>query len=140
MDTIEREITIAAPIQTVWNVITDPGRWLGEEGALDLKVGGKGRVAWKSYGECPLEVIKLHEPEFLAFAWIAPDDEARSVGQKTLVAITLSEADGETHLRLTESVYGEQLFSDDQRDSLFDKHSSGWSVFAENIKRQAEES
>jgi uncharacterized protein YndB with AHSA1/START domain len=139
MDKIEREVTINAPIKTVWGVVTDPGKWLGEEGELDVKVGGKGKVAWKSFGECPLEVIKLNEPEFLAFAWIAPDDETRSTSQKTLVEINLSEANGQTHLRLTESVYGDQLFSDDQKNSIFGKHSSGWGNFAENIKRRAEE-
>lgn len=139
MDKIEREITINAPIKTVWNIVTSPGQWFGDEGELDLKMGGKGKVAWASFGECPLEVIKLREPELFAFAWIAPDDEARSTGQKTLVEFNLSEENGTTSLHLTETVYGEQLFSDGQKQSLFDKHSSGWGMFTENIRQRAEE-
>lgn len=139
MDKIEREITINAPIKTVWSIVTDPAQWFGDEAELDLKVGGKGKVAWASFGECPLEVTELREPDFFAFAWISPDEEARSTNQKTLVEFSLSEENGKTSLRLTESVYGEQLFSDGQKQSLFDKHRSGWGMFTENIRQRAEE-
>ncbi len=139
MDKIEREIIINAPIKTVWKIVTNPGQWFGDEAELDLRVGGKGNVTWRSFGECPLEVVKLDEPDLFAFAWIAPDEETRSTNQKTLVEISLSEDDGKTNLHLTESIYEEQVFSDDQKKILFGKHSSGWGIFVESIKKHAEE-
>lgn len=137
-DKIEREITINAPIKTVWQVVTSPGQWFGDRAELDLRPGGKGMVSWDSFGDCPMEVIKLDEPNYFSFAWIAPDEETRSVGQRTLVEFKLSEDTGVTKLRLTESGFGEQLFSDEQKKSLFGKHASGWGHFTEKIKQRAE--
>jgi uncharacterized protein YndB with AHSA1/START domain len=41
MDRIEREIAIAAPIERVWELVTEPehvGRWFGDAGAeIDLR-------------------------------------------------------------------------------------------------------
>ncbi len=138
-DHIEKEITIDAPIGRVWKVITDPRQWFGDEAELDLRIGGKGKVIWRSYGECPLEVIKLNEPELFAFSWISPDEEARSTNQKTLVEFNLSEQNGKTQLRLTESIFEEQVFSEEQKKSLFGKHNSGWGTFVESIKQHAED-
>lgn len=137
-DRIEREIIINAPVKTVWKVVTNPGQWFGDEAELELRAGGKGKVSWKEYGEAPLEVIKLDEPNYFSFAWIGPDEETRGPGQRTLVEFELSEEDGSTKLYLTESVYEKQLMSDDQKESLFGKRFNGWGYFTDKIKQQAE--
>jgi uncharacterized protein YndB with AHSA1/START domain len=138
-DKIEQEITINAPINTVWKVVTNPSQWFGDKAELDLKEGGKGTVSWEQFGDCPLEVIKMEQPNYFSFAWIAPDKETRSVGQQTLVEFNLSEEDGVTKLLLTESGYGDQLFGEEQKKSLFAKHISGWGHFTKQIKKHAEE-
>jgi uncharacterized protein YndB with AHSA1/START domain len=138
-DKLVREVTINAPIATVWKVVTNPSQWFGDKAEIDLKPGGKGVVSWKEYGEAPLEIIKLDEPHCFSFAWIAPDEETRETGQRTLVEFTLSEEGESTKLYLTESVYDKQLISDEQKESLFGKHSGGWGYFAGKIKEQAED-
>ncbi len=138
-DKIKQEIIINAPITTVWNVVTDPGQWFGDKAELDLKVGGTGKVSWEEYGAAPLKVVKLEKPRYFSFAWIGPDEETRTTGQETLVEIELSKTGSGTKLHLTESVYNQQLMSDEQKESLFGKRSGGWGYFAEKIKRQAEE-
>ncbi|MEO9181332.1 MAG: SRPBCC domain-containing protein, partial [Acidimicrobiales bacterium] len=43
--TIEREIRIEAPIEVVWNVITNPieiVKWFADEAEIDLRPGGIG--------------------------------------------------------------------------------------------------
>lgn len=135
---IEKEISINASISTVWKVVTNPGLWFGDNAVLDLRVGGIGTVSWKQFGDCPLEVIRIKEPNHFSFAWIAPDEETRSVGQQTLVEFNLSENNGVTKLLLTESGYGEQVFTEEEKKSLFAKHVSGWGHFTEKIKQLAE--
>ncbi|HEU5004509.1 MAG TPA: SRPBCC domain-containing protein [Candidatus Saccharimonadales bacterium] len=137
-DKIDCEITINAPIETVWKVVTDPAQWFGDRAIVDLRPGGKGTVGWDKFGDCPMEVIELDEPKLFSFTWIAPDEETRSVGQKTLVKFKLSKDAEGTKLHLTESGYGEQLFSDEQKKSLFGKHISGWGHFTGHIKQLAE--
>ena len=48
-DTIEREISIQAPIATVWQVITQPeymSQWFGCQVEIDVRPGGKGKLTW----------------------------------------------------------------------------------------------
>ena len=46
-DTIEQEISIQAPIATVWQVITQPeyiSQWFGSQVEIDIRPGGKGKL------------------------------------------------------------------------------------------------
>ncbi len=48
-DRIEREIDIDAPIDVVWNVITQPEHitvWFTDTAEFDLDPGGEGRLGW----------------------------------------------------------------------------------------------
>ena len=53
---IEREVVIAAPIERVWAVVTQPehvGTWFGDAGAeIDLRPGGAitGSVSGRAHG------------------------------------------------------------------------------------------
>ena len=55
-DKIEREISIQAPIATVWEVITKPeyiSQWFGSQVEIDLRRGGKGKLIWGEDLEAP---------------------------------------------------------------------------------------
>ena len=140
-DKIEQEITINAPIATVWKVITSPEhitKWFSDKVEIDLRKGGKGKLSWEKFGESPLEVTALDEPTLFAFTWIAADEETRSTNQQTLVEFRLVEDADSTKLHLTESIFGKLQLTDKQKDNIFEKHSSGWSFFAERLKQHAE--
>src|SRR5688572_2606278 len=53
-DRIEREISIDAPVDRVWDVITQAehiGRWFGDAGAqIDLRPGGRFTCTWAEHG------------------------------------------------------------------------------------------
>ena len=52
-NTIEREITIEAPVDRVWSLITEAehlGTWFGDAGAnIDLRPGGALEVRWEDH-------------------------------------------------------------------------------------------
>src|SRR5918999_2712414 len=54
MDRIEREVTIDAPPERVWELVTGAehlGRWFGDAGAEeDLRPGGELALHWSEYG------------------------------------------------------------------------------------------
>jgi len=141
-DKIEQQITIDASPTTVWSVLTDPkyiSKWFSEKAEIDLKKGGRGKLSWESLGDAPLEVIEVNEPHLFSFAWVSPDKETQSANQQTLVEFKLTKDGDSTLLHISEIVYGEQKFSDEQKTSLFAKHTSGWEFFAGRLKQQAEE-
>ncbi len=53
-DQIERETVIDAPVERVWELITDAehvGRWFGDAGAaIDLRPGGEVVFRWVDHG------------------------------------------------------------------------------------------
>ena len=106
-DIIEREIELPAPVQTVWQAVTDPGclkEWLADEVLLDLCPGGEARfVSGDEVRTGWVEEISPPGDERmgsgrLAFWW-AVDDEPAS-----RVCFTVAgRDDGGTVLRIVET-------------------------------------
>jgi uncharacterized protein YndB with AHSA1/START domain len=106
-DIIEREIELQAPVQTVWQAVTDPGclsEWLADEVLLDLCPGGEARfVSGDEVRAGWVEEISPPGDERtgsgrLAFWW-AVDDEPAS-----RVCFTVAgRDDGGTVLRIVET-------------------------------------
>jgi uncharacterized protein YndB with AHSA1/START domain len=105
---IERTLELGAPRARVWKAITDPTelvRWFPNRAEWDLRPGGTGVFFWDGYGDFPIQVVTVEEPEYLAWRWgnqtdvgMEPSDET------TLVEWWLDERpDGGTTLRLRES-------------------------------------
>src|SRR5688572_22676606 len=69
---IEREISIAASPETIWDFLVDPmkaTRWMGAEAFFDPRPGGEYRVEVIS-GETAIgEFVELDRPRRLVFTW-----------------------------------------------------------------------
>src|ERR1700759_486193 len=99
-DTIERAITIAAPIERVWELITQPehiGRWFGDAGAeVDLRPGGALELRWESSRSVTGVVERVEPTTLFSYRWKLAD------AGTTLVEFTLSEIEGGTRLHVPE--------------------------------------
>ena len=136
-DKIEREITIQAPIATVWEVITKPeyiSQWLGAHLEVDLRQGGKGRLIWSESLEAPLEIVEIKKPHLFSFLWVAPDEETRPTHQQTLVEFRLTEDGAETKVCLTESGFEKLEITTEQKANLIAKHTPGWLEFLAKLQ------
>ena len=63
---IEREILIEAPLEVVWEVVTDPehvGGWFGDSAEIDLRPGGEAVLTWEKHGSA-LAVVETVEPPY----------------------------------------------------------------------------
>lgn len=95
-DRIERELTLPATPDEVWNAVTGNG-WLADEVEMPLEPGGEARFACGDAVKTGW-VEEVHAPERLAFWWAADGEPA------TRVELTL-EPDGDraTTLRVVET-------------------------------------
>ena len=103
MDGIEREITINAPVERVWELVSQGGWWIGD--------GDRGRqtrsregddidvVVDPTYGTFRIRTEKAEPHSYLSYRWLDDSDERAT----TLVEFWLSEVDGATTLRVVES-------------------------------------
>lgn len=93
---VERILSLPAPPETVWDVVTADG-WLAEEVRLDLQPGGDALFRSRHSSKAGW-VEEAVAPSRLAFWWARDDEPA------TRVELTLETDDGGgTRLRVVES-------------------------------------
>jgi uncharacterized protein YndB with AHSA1/START domain len=132
-DTIEREIRIAAPIERVWRLVSEPGWWINEGAIRQHRIEeGDGHVVVhdKRHGAFPIETVELREPVYASFRWLASHDAAHAAEHiPTLVEFTIVPLDGEVLVRVVESGFaaGGDV-SDEARRKAFKGNSEGWEI------------
>src|SRR5690349_12376253 len=72
LDRIEREILIAASLARVWELVSQPGWWIGDGDRSVLTVtadGDRYLVEHPQYGRFPLRLVASDPPRSIAFRW-----------------------------------------------------------------------
>lgn len=102
---VERELTIAASPETVWEFLVDPDkavRWMGQSATLDARPGGVYRVDVIPGNTACGEFVEVDPPRRLVFTWGWEKDSHSPVaaGTTTVEFELTPEGDG-TRLRFT---------------------------------------
>ncbi|MER7050134.1 SRPBCC family protein [Streptomyces jumonjinensis] len=144
-DRIEKEITIAAPVEQVWAVLTEPehvGSWFGqgEPTPVDLRPGGTMLLDHGAYGQFPTTIVAVDPPYRLSYRWASAHPGEQAVeGNSTLVEFTLTREGEGTRLRVTESGFAALTIPEDRKDTAsYESHEGGWADQVVNIKTYAE--
>jgi len=69
---LEREITIAASPETVWQFLVDPGKatlWMGERATFDARPGGAWSIDVIAGATASGEFVELDPPHRLVYTW-----------------------------------------------------------------------
>jgi uncharacterized protein YndB with AHSA1/START domain len=133
-DRIEREVTISAPIERVWAVLTEPahvGTWFGNgtPAEVDLRPGGVMVLDHGPYGRYLTLIVHVDPPHALSYRWasVFPDVLATE-DNSTLVEFTLEPTAEGTLLRLSESGFDSLVIPPEREESAgYESHSNGWS-------------
>ena len=126
---IEREVLIEAPVEVVWAVITAPDhirQWFAEEAEVELRIGGSGRLAFKSGDSYQLQVEVIEPPRRFTFLWVQPQDTVARADNSMRVEFTLHPDGAGTRLRVVESGFDTVDWSDEAKAKYADDHSRGW--------------
>ncbi len=144
-DRIEQEVVIAAPVERVWAVLTEPeqvGQWFGQgtPAQIDLRPGGTMVLDHGAHGTFPTRIEKVDPPHYFSFRWASayPGEEATEKNS-TLVEFALTpEADG-TRLRLVESGFASLAIPPHREATAsYDSHARGWTDLLGDLRRHAE--
>ena len=144
-DHIERETVIEAPVERVWQLITEAehvGRWFGDAGAeIDLRPGGDMVIHWAEHGTSHGRVVELEPHTRFSYRWAPFKDPAGGdpvEGNSTLIEFTLaSEGDG-TRLRVVESGFAALATSDEQRVKNHAGNVKGWGAELADLAEYAQ--
>jgi uncharacterized protein YndB with AHSA1/START domain len=141
-DTIEKDILINAPAETVYRVITEPAQisqWFADAADLDLVPGGQGSLTFADRATSQRMTVKLtvqaaEPPHRFAFRWDYPDGEQPTEANSLLVEFTLlAEGDG-TRLRVTESGFAALRRPDQDKADYYQAHDKGWEVHLASLQ------
>lgn len=130
-DSIERSIDIAASLDRVWQLVTEPGWWVPTDSAADT-TGARtpGSVTVREsekWGRFPVEVVSLDPQTYAAFRWASQfPGEDLAPGRTTLVEFRLALLDEGVRVTVRESGFASLDAPEDVRQAGIDSNSGGW--------------
>ena len=134
---IEREVVIAAPIERVWAVITQPehvGSWFGDAGAeIDLRPGGAIIIRWADYGTGYGIVERVEPPHVCAWRGALLGHTEVRPDNSTVVEFTLAAEGGHTRLRVVESGFHTLAVPADEAAKQAEGNVEGWRIKTEEL-------
>jgi uncharacterized protein YndB with AHSA1/START domain len=142
-DRIERETLIAAPLERVWSLVTQPGFWVADEASLPGTVARAGELMVAKnphHGDFPVRVEKVEPPSYVAYRWTSafPGQELRE-DNSTLVEFTLTAEGDKTRLRVVESGFAALAGSEELRSRAIKDNTGGWPEVLEAFKKRVEQ-
>ena len=144
-DQIEQETLIHAPVERVWELITEAehlGRWFGDAGAeIDLRPGGAMVLCWTDNGTSRGRVVAVEPGTRFSYRWAPfkdPSGEEPVEGNSTLVEFTLQPDGDATRLRVAESGFASLATSDQQRAKNLEGNTEGWAQEIGELREYAE--
>ncbi|MEM7359703.1 MAG: SRPBCC family protein [Pseudomonadota bacterium] len=146
-NSIIKSIEINAPINRVWQALTDYqefGSWfmVALENPFEVGQITTGRMLYPgSEGMLfTVRVLKMDAPTFFSFRWPWDEhnllDSEAAMEQTILVEFTLSETIGGTRLEVVES--GFERVPENQRASMIQGNTRGWEEQTQNIRNYVE--
>ena len=141
-DRIEKRIELKAPIERVWQALTDYrefGQWFGVNLQSPFEVGQqtRGNITYPGYEHVIMEVTvqKMEPPRLFSFTWhpyaVNPQTDY-SQETPTLVEFKLESLAAGTILFVTES--GFDKVPAHRRDEAFRMNADGWTEQVKNIE------
>jgi uncharacterized protein YndB with AHSA1/START domain len=128
-DRIERSIAIAAPIEKVWDLVTEPGWWVPADVPVrpDRTPGHVVVRESEKWGKFPVEVIELRPMSYAAFRWASQfPGEGLAPGRTTLVEFTLAPAGDGIRVTVVESGFAALDAPENVKAKGIQENSSGW--------------
>jgi uncharacterized protein YndB with AHSA1/START domain len=140
-DFVELETLIEAPIERVWEVLTDPvhfAAWYASGGAeIDLRPGGRMVMRWEEHGEFLAVVEAVERPTRFAYRFARQPGELPRAGNSTLAEFTLTPVPDGTLVRVTERGFEDLDLSADERNAYAEIEREGWQQGLAALRRRA---
>ncbi|WP_305086527.1 SRPBCC family protein [Rhodococcus tibetensis] len=140
-DRIEREILIMAPIERVYQLVSEPGWFIGDGDPSKRTITREGDVfvvSYPPYGRFPVLPVRADAPHYVSFRGGDDPETPLDDGNSTLVEFFLSEHEDGTMLRVVESGFAAMYATAERRAAALEDNSRGWEMQLAIAKRDAE--
>ncbi|QTI69838.1 SRPBCC domain-containing protein [Gordonia sp. L191] len=127
LDRIEHQVLIDAPVQRVWDLVSEPGWYINDKTLTEHRIetrDGITTVVDPVHGSFSMLIVELDEPRYAAFRWLIDADDPSSTS--TLVEFWLTPTDSGVEVKVAESGFASLDESDVNRRSRLEDHTEGW--------------
>ena len=143
-DRIEQEITINAPLDRVWRLVSEPGWWVPSTitGPVDHTPGHQAVRESEKWGRFPVEVVRVDPKSYAAFRWASqsPGGEL-TPGNTTLVEFHVAPAAGAAdgvRVKVVESGFAALAVPESVREQAWKDNTGGWESELAGLRERAE--
>ncbi len=140
-DRIVKDITIDAPLDRVWDLVTEPGWWVPSDvrEPVDRTPGSRTVRVSEKHGRFPVEVVGIDPRTYVAFRWASQfAGEELAPGRTTLVEFAVAEVDDGVKVTVTESGFASLDASDEVRADGLRGNTEGWHIMLGELRAEAE--
>ena len=142
-DRIERSIDITAPLDRVWDLVTEPGWWVPDDSGTPSGDRSPGAITHRTsteWGRFPVEVVKYDPKTYAAFRWASqfPGDELAD-GRTTLIEFTVEELGSAVRVTVVESGFTLLDAPEQVRADGFRNNSEGWAAQLVQLQKLAQQ-
>ena len=139
---IDKEVIVAAPIETVWQSWTTKAgieSFFAPEAEIEARVGGAFHIHMDPFaapgmkGADDMRVMALQAPKMLSFDWNAPPSLPEARQQRTFVIVRLADVDGKsTRVTLHHTGWGDG----GEWDKTYAYFDRAWGNVLANLKKR----
>lgn len=140
-DRIEQEITIDAPLERVWELVSEPGWWVPSDVTepVNHTPGHQAARTTERYGRLLVEVVRIEPRTYAAFRWASHEPGAElTPGNTTLVEFRLRPAAGGVVVAVTESGFSAIDAPESVREQSWKDNTGGWDSELSGLRERAE--
>lgn len=139
-DKIEREIEIEAPWDRVWELVTETGWWVPDDGGVagDRAPGATTIRQSEQHGAIPVQVVQLTPQTYAAYRWastVAPAELTDT--NTTLVEFHLDAVGDRIRVRVVESGFAALKVAQDAVQQGVADNSHGWELELTHLRDMA---
>ena len=142
-DTIERQVTIKAPKEKVYEAIADPNKitsWFPDSIEGKLEEGEQPIFNFEGHGKSQILVVATKPNDYFAYRWVPGG--SNFVGnvkdaKTTLVEFKITETDGVSTLTMTES--GFSKLPPEVAEDSFKQNTGGWGFMLGRLEKHFSE-
>jgi len=140
-DRIERDIMISAPLDRVWELVSEPGWWVPTTvvAPVDHTPGHQVVRESEKWGRFPVEVVRVDPKTYAAFRWAshAPGAEL-GAGNTTLVEFWVEPVGDAVRVCVVESGFAAIDAPDSVREQARKDNTGGWQEEMAGLKERSE--
>ena len=140
-DIIERSIAISAPLERVWDLVTEPGWWVptDEPVTADRTPGSVVVRESEKWGRFPVEVVDLKPMTYAAFRWSSSFPGADlEAGKTTLIEFNLEPSQDGVTVSVRESGFSGLDAPDELKKQGIESNTDGWRMELDSLRTRAE--